>query len=151
MDGQVFIDGVLPFGLWSAPLIFTAIADALHWVIQKDGARWIFHYIDDFITVGEPESDECVANVTRMQRISYELGLPIEEKMTWGPSTCLTFLGIKLDTRVMVMRLPESKLTLALAEWRGKKANSVQLADSQSGFSTINKSSSADGISIGWS
>ena len=123
-DGQVFIDGVLPFGLRSAPLIFTAIADALQWVIQNDGARWIFHYIDDFITVGEPESDKCVANMTRMQRISYELGLPIEEKKTEGPSTCLTFLGIELDTRAMVMRLPEIKLTQlnqALAEWQRKK------------------------------
>ena len=70
--------------IWSSvgPLIFTAIADALQWVIQKDGARWIFHYIDDFITIGEPESDKCVANMTRMQRIPYELGLPIEEKKT---------------------------------------------------------------------
>ena len=34
-NGQVFIDGVLPFGLRSAPLIFTALADALQWVIQK--------------------------------------------------------------------------------------------------------------------
>ena len=121
----MFIDGVLSFGLRSAPLIFTAIADALQWVIQEDGARWIFHYIDDCITVGEPESDECVANMTRMQRISYELGLPIEEEKTEDPSTCLTFLGIELDTRVMVMHLPESKLTQlnqALAEWQGKKA-----------------------------
>ena len=119
-NGQVFIDGVLPFGLRSAPLIFTALADALQWVIQKDGARWNFYYIDDFITVGDPKSDECVTNMTRMQRISYELGLPIEEKKTEGPSTCLKFLGIELDTRSMVMRLPDSKLTQlnqALAEW----------------------------------
>ena len=38
------------------------------------------HYINDFITVGDPESDECVTNMTKMQRISYELGLPIGEK-----------------------------------------------------------------------
>ena len=39
------------------------------------------------------------------------MGLPIEEKKTECPSTCLTFLGIELDTRAMVMRLPDSKLT----------------------------------------
>ena len=86
-------------------------------MIQKDGAKWIFHYIDDFITVGDPESDECVTNMTTMQRISYELGL--QEKKTEGPSTCLTFLGIELDTRAMVMCLLDSKLTQlnqALAE-----------------------------------
>ena len=83
------------------------------------------HYINDFITVGDPESDECVTNMTRMQRISYELGLPIGEKKTEGPSTCLMFLEIELDTRDMVMHLPDSKLTQlnqALAEWQGKKA-----------------------------
>lgn len=28
-----------------------------------------------------------------------------------GPSVCLTFLGIELDTRMMVIRLPSAKLT----------------------------------------
>lgn len=28
-EGQLFIDKILPFGLQSAPLIFTAVADAL--------------------------------------------------------------------------------------------------------------------------
>ena len=124
-EGQVFIDGVLPFGLRSAPLIFTALADAFEWVLKQEGTRWIFHYIDDFITIGEPDSEECALNMGRIERISNELGLPIEEKKTEGPSTCLTFLGIELDTRVMEIRLPDSKLTQlkqVLSDWRGKKA-----------------------------
>ena len=43
--GKVFVDATLPFGLRSAPLIFTAIADAAMWVIQQKGATQVFHYI----------------------------------------------------------------------------------------------------------
>ena len=32
--GQLFVDTVLPFGLRSAPKIFTAIADAVQWILQ---------------------------------------------------------------------------------------------------------------------
>ena len=33
---KVYVDKYLPFGLWSAPLIFSAVADALQWIM--DGA-----------------------------------------------------------------------------------------------------------------
>lgn len=83
-DCQVFIDGVLPFGLWSAPLIFTATANAFQ--------SAVFHYIDDFITVGEPDSEEGAENIASIVRTLKELGLcaayvPIEDKKTEGPTT----------------------------------------------------------------
>ena len=53
-EGQTYIDKVLPFGLRSAPLIFTAIADALQWIMTERGVRPVFHYLDDFITLGPP-------------------------------------------------------------------------------------------------
>ena len=34
-NNQLHIDAALPFGLHSAPLIFTALADALQWAIQQ--------------------------------------------------------------------------------------------------------------------
>ena len=46
--GKVYIDTTLPFGLRSAPLIFTAIADAAQWIMQQKGASHVFHYIDDY-------------------------------------------------------------------------------------------------------
>ena len=33
--GQLYIDTVLPFGLRSAPNIFSAVADALQWILVK--------------------------------------------------------------------------------------------------------------------
>ena len=52
--GQMFFDTRLPFGLRLAPKIFTAVADALQWVMLKHGVSWVAHYLDDFITVGPP-------------------------------------------------------------------------------------------------
>ena len=37
-DGQ-YVDGMLPFGLRSAPKIFNAIADALEWCVAREGAQ----------------------------------------------------------------------------------------------------------------
>jgi hypothetical protein len=35
-NGQLFIDTTLPFGLRSAPIIFTAVADAAEWAIRQE-------------------------------------------------------------------------------------------------------------------
>ena len=40
--GNLYIDKVLPFGLRSAPLLFTALADAAEWVIRQKGEYNIF-------------------------------------------------------------------------------------------------------------
>ena len=38
------------------------------------------------------------------------LGVPLEYSKLEGPSTCLTFLGIKVDTEALQLRLPRDKL-----------------------------------------
>ena len=59
--GQLFVDSVLPFGLRSAPIIFTAVADALQWVLESKGVSHILHYLDDFLLLGPPASPACKA------------------------------------------------------------------------------------------
>jgi len=61
-QGRVFVDTYLPFGLRSAPIIFTAVADAPGWIVKAKGVRMLRHYLDDFITVGAPATGECLAN-----------------------------------------------------------------------------------------
>ena len=46
--GDTFVDGALPFGLRSAPKVFTAVADALLWAIGRRNAVHAMHYLDDF-------------------------------------------------------------------------------------------------------
>ena len=35
--GKTFLDTRLPFGLWSAPIIFMALADAIEWIVKQRG------------------------------------------------------------------------------------------------------------------
>ena len=109
-EDKVYIDCALPFGLRSAPLIFTAIADAMQWIMERRGIAHLFHYIDDFITLGTPESAVCSWNSTLMHEICKEMGLPAEPEKDEGPATSITFLGMELDSMAMEIRLPREKL-----------------------------------------
>ena len=43
------VDMVLPFGLHSAPFIFTSIADLVEWILVHNyGMDFLRHYLDDF-------------------------------------------------------------------------------------------------------
>ena len=48
---DLFIDSTLPFGLRSAPKIFTAVADAAEWIARQKGVNSILHYLDDWTTL----------------------------------------------------------------------------------------------------
>ncbi len=120
----VYVDTTLPFGLRSAPLLFTALADAALWVMARRGATHVFHYVDDFITMGGSRAD-CHKNSAVMHEVCTELGLPPEPEKDEGPATRLTFLGIEIDTVAMELRLPADKLARLQEElrgWRGRKA-----------------------------
>lgn len=65
---DIFIDMTLPFGLRSSPKIFTTVADALEWVFLRRGVSWCTHHIDNFLTVGKPESAESRNNLEAMWR-----------------------------------------------------------------------------------
>lgn len=44
--GELFVDGMLPFGLRSAPKIFTGVADSLEWVLRQRGVQHVDHHLD---------------------------------------------------------------------------------------------------------
>lgn len=56
---RVFVDPALPFGLRSAPKIFSAFADALAWDPYKNGVVWQLHSLNDFLFMGPPSSNAC--------------------------------------------------------------------------------------------
>ena len=122
--GNVYVDTVLPFGLRSAPKIFSVVADALEWTLLSSDVSWVIHYLDDFLTLGPPSSDECQDNLDRIIATCNRLGLPLKHDKVEGPATSLIFLGILLDTSNMEMRLPETKLLelkLLITSWAQKR------------------------------
>ena len=109
-QGQVYVDAALPFGLRSAPKIFNALADALEWILRVHGVEHLWHYLDDFLMCGAPGSDKCMRNLQTMVDICRILGIPLAMEKLEGPSTCLVFLGIEIDSVLRELRLPLEKL-----------------------------------------
>ena len=123
--GALYVDPMLPFGLRSAPKIFNALADGLDWYLGHLGVRFAFHYLDDFLVVGPPASPECAQALAVLNGTCAGLGIPIAEHKREGPTTCLTFLGIEVDTVSGQLRLPAAKLDRLkslLQEWGDRKA-----------------------------
>ena len=87
-EGSMYVDKILPFGLRSAPLIFSAVADALQWILRQKGVSFVEHYLDDFITLGKPGTDECASNQELILETCRATGTPIEPGKTESSPPC---------------------------------------------------------------
>ena len=97
-EGRVYIDCQLPFGLASAPAIFSAVAEALEWVLRRRGVRGVLRYLDDFLLLGAPGSPECSNALVITFATCEELGVPLAMDKVEVPAVSLTFLGIRLSS-----------------------------------------------------
>ena len=124
-EGNIYVDPRLPFGLRSAPKIFNAVADALQWILQQAGINCLFHYLDDFIMLGAPGTEECREAMTIVEHICKALGVPLKAQKTEGPTTLIKFLGIVIDTIKGILLLPADKLNKLqdlLREWGDRRS-----------------------------
>ena len=122
-NNSLYIDTCLPFGLRSAPKLFNLLADLLAWVLEQKGVETL-HYLDDFLLVGPPASNQCEKNLEEVKSTCEWLGIPLAIEKVAGPTTVLTFLGITLDTNQMEACLPPEKLDrmrTTIAQWLPKK------------------------------
>ena len=118
------MDRALPFSFRSAPKIFNDLADALEWIVKDHGVQHLWHYLDDYITCGAAESDECQFNFQLLKDICGHLGIPLTEEKLEGPTMCLVFLDILIDTVQGELGFPQYKLDRLreqIAEWLRKK------------------------------
>ena len=97
--GKVYLDLTLPFGLRSSPKIFTAVADALEWTFLKQGVSWSTHYIDYFLTMGQPDTTEFRDNLELILRTCEWLGGAVEEGEDRGPIGSTHILGHRIGYR----------------------------------------------------
>ena len=114
--GQVYLDTALPFGLRSAPKIFSALADGLLWAMANRGTKEGLHYLDDFLFGGRKLTDECQTALTTALATCAETGVPVAMQKLEGPSSSIIFLGIEIDTAAGELRLPQEKMVRILSE-----------------------------------
>ena len=97
-NGRVCLDTALPFGLRSAPKLFSAVANALLWAMYGMSVSSSLHYLDNFLFFGEPGTEECANNLSLTLATCRSLGIPVAEQKIEGPACCMTFLAIEIDT-----------------------------------------------------
>jgi len=125
----IYIDSCLPFSLRSAPKLFNILTDLFLWILHQQAASLTIHYLDDYLTMGPAGEPSCYNNLHKMMDIAKldiakHLGIPLAMNKVEGPSHCLTFLGVILDTQKMQARLPDDKLSRIkqqLSNWLHRK------------------------------
>ena len=85
--------------------------------MRQNGVTKVDHYLDDFITMGPPNSEACSANLHQILALCEDLGAM--DKLD-GPTQCLTFLGIEIDTQAGILRLSADKLSRLKAQLTGR-------------------------------
>ena len=134
-QGHFYAERFLPFGLRTAPYLFNLFAEVFHWALERriqaiSPTAKVLHYLDDFIVLLPPGSRwEPAAGV--FQETADEVGLKIKEQKN-EEGTLVSFGGLLIDTRRMIIRLPPEKKTKGLAlVSKYENAESVSLFDLQ--------------------
>ncbi len=107
---QYYVDLVLCMGLRSSPWIFNQFSSSIEWIGKDHGIEDLIHLLDDFFTAGPPNLPVCDENLDLMLTLCALMHVPIKASKTVRSTTCITFLGIVLDSIRQEARLPEDKL-----------------------------------------
>ena len=96
---QLFRFVAMPFGLSTAPRIFTRVTKTLAAFLRRKGIR-IFMYIDDWLVVADSKA-RCHTDTLSVIHEAQNLGWIINpEKSNFTPTQTPVFLGARLDLRV---------------------------------------------------
>ena len=101
---------MLPFSLHSGPKILSAVADTLQWILSTNGITHSLHYLDNYIMVTD-SLDKALIQKDILTSTYESLGVPLQYSKLESPSSCLTFLGIDVDTESLQLKLPSDKLS----------------------------------------
>lgn len=99
----------LPFGLSSAPRVFTKVMKPVTASLRSLGMR-IMIYLDDILIFGQSEEESSV-NTRRVIDLLQSLGFVINfEKSSLTPKNKLVYLGFEIDSSNMLTSLPTDKV-----------------------------------------
>ena len=107
-NGEMFRFNVLPFGLTSAPRVFTKILKPVFSQMREEGFC-VIGYIDDSLIMAR-SYDECEQATARLLQLLNQLGFTInQEKSVFKPTQQITFLGYVLDSNNMTVSPTDKK------------------------------------------
>ncbi len=92
-EGRIYTDRALPFSLRSAPTIFSAAADFVAWLLNRQGVCHLLHYL-------APGSPGITRRGSNSVRNLQNANIPVASNKTEVPATLLGFLGVLMDSTV---------------------------------------------------
>jgi hypothetical protein len=109
IDGQLVSFQALPFGLSTAPLVFTKMMRPMVETLRRQEVR-IFPYLDDFLIAAESR-EEAIKSQQLATSLLNRLGLKMHpEKGQQVPGQTIRHLGMEINLLRGVFRAPEDKL-----------------------------------------
>lgn len=113
---------VLQFGMRSSPKLFDKFAEALQYMMERNGATNIVRIMDDFGTFAHT-AEECNKNLRIMLEVCRKAGFEVQPtKVVWA-TTLLEFLGIIIDNYNQQLKISEERIreiTELLSESKSK-------------------------------
>ena len=70
--------------------------------------KHVLHLLDDFLMIDEPSFDAEIT-MQHLLDVFRKLKVPLALHKSVGPTTCLEYLGIILDSANMIAKLPQDK------------------------------------------
>ena len=115
--GKIYQFMCLPFGLSSAPWVFTKTLKPVLVLLRETGMRLVA-YIDDILILVESK-ETALNHAEGMVYLLECLGFVInQDKLVFIPSQTIEFLGLTIDTINMELLLPPHKIKMIRAESR---------------------------------
>ncbi len=115
-EGMFYVNKCLAMGARSSCRIFERFSTALQWICEhKFNMMHVSHLIDDFCFVSTSH-EKCLIILSQFKSLCEDLGVPLSEDKTVGPSSVLTFLGVEIDAVRCFARLPKVKLDAYTAQ-----------------------------------
>ena len=138
VDGNYFVDKCFPMGCSISCMLFESFSRFIEWVVvTRSGMSSINHFLDDFIFMVSEVTNECSKMMGVFSEVCEELGVPIAENKTLGPTTVLSFLGFVIDTKLKMILIPPEKtekLKLILHQLLKKKKATLKEPQSATGL-----------------
>ncbi|XP_047537164.1 uncharacterized protein LOC125071117 [Vanessa atalanta] len=107
-SNQLYEMMCLPFGLASAPHLFSSVTCWVAETLRAKGCR-VLVYLDDFLLVNQDQSKLCLQAAEAVRHLEY-LGWQINyQKSILTPTRDLEYLGIRWQTAINTMSLPTKR------------------------------------------
>ena len=83
-------------------------------MLKRRGIHACVVYIDDFLIVADTK-EECLQAMNLLLSLLRKLGFAISWSKVCGPTQTITFLGVNIDSVLMMLSLPHDKLSELMA------------------------------------